>query len=128
MQEDRRFSPRYPFTQSVELRGPEDGARFAARSCDISSVGTSLLMVRDAVVALAQGGTILTAGDRFQLLVPGTLNRSLAGGLRLECRVRYVRRLSHEQYKVGARFIDPSSGQEAGLAALVESAKLRDLR
>ena len=124
MQEDRRISPRYSYTQSVELRGP-DGARFEARSCDISAIGMSLLMTRDVVVALAQGGSILTTGDHFQLLLPGTLNPSLEGGLTLDCRVRHVRRLSREEYQVGAWFLDPTSGQQAGLEALVESARPR---
>lgn len=126
MLQDRRFSPRYSFTQSVELRGP-DGACFAAWTCDISAVGISLLMARNVVVALAHGGKILTAGDRFQLLLPGTLNPSLAGGLKLKCRAMHVRRLSRDEYQVGARFLDPTSGQQAGLAALVETAK-REIR
>ena len=124
MQEDRRISPRYSYTQSLELRGT-DGARFEARSCDISAVGMSLLMARHVVVALAQGGSILTIGDRFQLLLPGTLNPSLDGGLTLNCRVRHVRRLSREEYQVGAWFLDPTPGQRAGLKALVESARPR---
>ena len=119
---ERRLFPRYSFTQSVELRGPR-GARFDARSSDISDVGISLLMSRDAVVALAQGGSILTTGDRFQVLMPGTLNASLEGGLTLECRVRHVRRLSREEYQVGAWFVDPTPGQRTGLAALLDAAK-----
>ena len=124
MQEDRRLSPRYSFVQPLELRGP-DGACFEASSCDISTIGLSLLMARDAVVALAQGGSILTTGDRFQLLLPGTLNSSVEGGLTLQCRVRHVRRLSREKYQVGVWFLDPTSGQQAGIAALVASAKPR---
>jgi hypothetical protein len=127
MQDDRRISPRYSYTQSVELRGL-DGARFEARSSDISAVGMSLLMAREVVVALAQGGSILTTGDRFQLLLPGTLNLSLEGGLTLDCRVRHVRRLSRDEYQVGAWFLDPTSGQQAGLEALVQSAKPRIFR
>ena len=122
MQVDRRFSPRYPFVQTVELHDA-DGARYDARSSDISAVGISLLMARGAVVALAQGGSILTAGDRFQMLLPGTLNASVAGGLTLKCRVRHVRRLSRAEYQVGARFLDPTPGQQAGVAALVDLAK-----
>lgn len=127
MQEDRRISPRYSYAQSVELRGP-DGARFDARSCDISAIGMSLLMTRDVVVAIAQGGSILTTGDHFQLLLPGTLNPSLEGGLTLDCRVRHVRRLSLEEYQVGAWFVEPTSGQQAGVEALVDSARPRVLR
>jgi hypothetical protein len=75
------------------------------------------------VVALAQGGSILTPGDRLRVLLPGTLNPSLEGGLTLECQGRHVRRLSREQYQVGVRFLDPTPGQTAGLEALVQSAK-----
>ena len=85
-------------------------------------------MTREVVVALAQGGSTLTTGDRFLLLVPGTLNSSLEGGMTLACRVRHVRRLSREAYQVGAWFLDPTAGQQAGLAALVESARLKVIR
>ena len=85
----------------------------------------SLLMTRDSVVALAQGGSVLTTGDHFQMLLPGTLNASVAGGLTLECRVRHVRRLSREEYQVGAWFLDPTEGQQAGINALVAAAKPR---
>ena len=82
-------------------------------------------MGREGVVALAQGGSILTTGDQFELLLPGTLNPSLVGGLTLACRVRHVRRLSRDEYQVGAWFLDPTPGQLAGLAALVDAAKPR---
>lgn len=82
-----------------------------------------MFMGHNIVVTLAQGGTILMPGDRFQVLLPGTLNPSLEGGLTLECQVKHVRRLSREKYQVGVRFLDPTPGQTAGLEALVQSAK-----
>ncbi len=124
MHEDRRLFPRYSFTRPAAVRGP-DGALLEARSRDISAVGISLLMARDAVAALAQGGSILTIGDRFQLLLPSTLGSSLEGDLTLKCRATYVRRLSLVEYQVGARFLDPTAGQKTRIALLVESASRR---
>ena len=97
--------------------------QFDVESCDISVAGLGMVMRHDIVVALAQGGSILTPGDRLQVLLPGTLNPSLEGGLTLECQVKHVRRLSREQYQVGVRFLDPTPGQTAGLESLVQSAK-----
>ena len=119
---DRRLFPRYPFERPVTLRDPR-GTEFEVRSCDISVAGMGLLLPHTAVVALAQGGKLLTIGDRCQLVLAGTLNDSPHGGLTLECRVKHVRRLSHDEYQVGVWFADPTSGQKAGLTALVEQAR-----
>jgi len=119
---DRRLISRVSFAQTVELRN-HAGGQFDARSCDISVTGMGLLMTRDTVVALAQGGSILMTGDRFQVLLRGTLNPSLAGGLTLKCRVEYVRRLSRDEYQIGVLFLDPTPGQQAGLVAVVEAAR-----
>lgn len=119
---ERRVFPRFPLERPVELRGP-DGARFDVRSSDISVAGIGLRVSHTMVVALAQGGTILTTGDRFELVLPGTLNASAQGGLTLGCRVKQVRRLSQHEYHVGAWFIDPTPGQKDGLAALVDAAR-----
>ena len=120
--QERRMYPRFTFTQTVELRGP-NGSRFDAESCDISVAGLGMFMRHGVVIALAQGGSILTPGDRLQVLLSGTLNPSLEGGLKLECQVKHVRRLSRYQYQVGVRFLDPTPGQTTGLEALVQSAK-----
>lgn len=120
--QERRLSPRYAYAQPVEL-SDRRGVRYQGRSSDISVTGIGLLLSRNVVVALAQGGSILTTGDRFQLILPGTLNPSSQGGLTLECRVRHVRRLSREEYQVGAWFVDPSAGQKSGIAALAEAAR-----
>lgn len=119
---ERRLSHRYAYTRPVELRDRR-GVRYQGRSCDISVSGIGLLLSRNVVVALAQGGSILTTGDRFRLILSGTLNASSQGGLTLECRVRYVRRLSRDGYEVGVWFVEPSAGQQAGIEALVEDAR-----
>ncbi len=114
--------PRFSYSQEVELRD-HDGVRFDAESCDISIAGMGMFMSRDVAVAMAQGGSVLTPGDRFRVLLPGTLNPSLEGGLTLECQVKHARRLSRDRYQVGVLFLNPSAGQTAGLEALVSSAK-----
>ena len=120
--QERRLSPRYAYSQPVEL-SDRRGVSYQGRSNEISVTGIGLLLSRHVVVALAQGGSILTTGDRFHLILPGSLNPSSQGGLTLECRVTTVRRLSREEYQVGASFVDPSTGQKSGLAALVEAAR-----
>ena len=119
---ERRLSPRYTYTEMVGLLSLK-GERFDARSCDISITGIGLLLTRATVVALAQSGSMLTTGDRFRLVLPGTLNASAQGGLTLNCRARHVRRLSREEYQVGVWFLDPTPGQKAGLVALLEANK-----
>ena len=120
--QERRLYPRYPFEQPVELRGPK-GDRFQARTCDISVAGMGVQLSHAMVVALAQGGMLLTTGDDFRLVLPGTLNDAMKGELTLDCRVKHVRRLSQNDYQVAVRFVDPTAGQRAGLATLVEGAK-----
>jgi hypothetical protein len=120
--QERRLTPRYTYTQPVELRDRR-GVRYQGSSCEISVSGISLLLSRNVVVAMAQGGSLLNTGDRFQLILSGTLNPSTQGGLTLECRVRHVRRLSREEYQVGVWFVEPTTGQMAGIAALIEDAR-----
>lgn len=120
--QERRIFPRFSLERPVELRAP-DGSSFEALSSDISVGGIGLRLSHAAVVALAQGGTILTTGDCFELVLPGTLNASGQGGLTLECRVKHVRRLSRHEFHVGAWFVDPTPGQTDGVAALVDVAR-----
>ena len=125
--QDRRLFPRYSFSSPVELRSRQ-GERLDAQTSEISSVGIGLLMTRTAVVALAQGGSILTIGDEFELIVAGAADPYFGDSLRMDCRVGHVRRLSKDQYLVGARYADPSPAQEAEIAALVERARLKVFR
>jgi len=120
--QESRLTIRYAYSQPVEL-SDRRGVRYQGRSSDISITGIGLYLSRNVVVAMAQGGSVLTTGDRFQLILPGTLNPSSQGGLTLECRVRHVRRLSRDEYQVGVWFVDPSAGQKDGIAALVEAAR-----
>lgn len=117
--QDRRLYPRYTFTRPVELRSPA-GEAFAGESCDISVAGVGLLVARSAVLALAQGGSILTTGDELRLMLMAAGDALSAISLGLDCRVKHVRRLSQEQYMVSALFADLSPEQEAALIALVE--------
>lgn len=71
------------------------------------------------MLALAQGGGILTPGDRLRIVLPGATGAGAE--LSLEGRVRHVRRLSQEQYQVGVWFADLTGSQQAGLAALIDT-------
>ncbi|MGB5614483.1 MAG: PilZ domain-containing protein [Sedimenticolaceae bacterium] len=125
--QDRRLFPRYSFSSPVELRSRQ-GGHFDAQTSEISSVGIGLLMARTTVVALAQGGPTLTTGDQFELIVAGAADPYFGDSLRVGCRVGHVRRLSKEQYLVGALYADPSPAQEAEIAALVERARPKVFR
>ena len=120
--QERRLFPRYPIERSVELLGAQ-GARFQARTSDISATGLGLRLSRAAVLALAQGGTILTTGDDIQLAVARGSSDPWPGELSLNCRVKHVRRLSQDEYLVGVWLIDPSPAQKSGLEALVAEAR-----
>ncbi len=96
-----------------------DGELFDAESSDISVNGIVLQTTRHAVVGLAQGGAILTAGDRVKLrLYPETANNG--NGILLEGRARHVRRLSQDRYLVGVWFDRQTDEGSSGLVDLVE--------
>jgi len=117
--QERRLFPRYPFEQSVLLHGTED-AQLLGRTIDISMAGVGLLLTREAALALAQGGSVLTPGDRFRLTLDTAAKSGKAKPLSLECRVERVRRLSQEEYLAGALFAEPDTSSEEALAALIQ--------
>jgi c-di-GMP-binding flagellar brake protein YcgR len=125
--QERRLFPRYSLSQPVGLLGPL-GERFEARTSEISMTGIGLLMHRDTVVALAQGGSILTAGDRLRVRLPGAADTPFASVLDIDCQVRLVRRLSQDEYIVVVLFTDVDAAQKAALAAIVEEAKASPLK
>lgn len=110
--QERRLFPRYPLSRSVLLQNG-NGDRFAATSSDISEGGIGLLIDRATAVALAQGGAVLTVGDRFDLVFAGPDDDLELAGLLLDCRVRYIRRLSMDRYCVGAMFEDVDAPRAA---------------
>jgi c-di-GMP-binding flagellar brake protein YcgR len=114
--------PRFPLERPVRLDGP-NGDSFVASSCDISAGGAGLLVSREAAVALAQGGSVLTTGDHVRLSLVAADAASAAAGLSLDCRVKHVRRLSQDQYLVGVWFSDQDPAQQAAVTALVEQAR-----
>jgi hypothetical protein len=116
--QERRLYPRVSLDHPVALRGG-NGRRFAARSVDISMAGVGVVVSREAVQALAQGGAVLTAGDSFQV----TLGPEGPGVLCLDCRAQVVRRLSLDQYHVAALFHGLDAGAQSALVALIESAR-----
>lgn len=118
MTTERRLYPRHSLScalRVIDRRGmPHD-----ATSCDVSTVGLSLYMSRADVVALAQGGSILTPGDAFEVYLPTAGMAAEDRPLRLDCRVRHVRRLSLERYLIGVLFADPGETEQARLEALL---------
>jgi hypothetical protein len=116
--QERRLYPRVSLDYPVALRGG-NGRRFAARSVDISMAGVGLLVSREAVQALAQGGAVLTAGDNFQV----TLGSEGPGALCVDCRAQVVRRLSLDQYHVAALFHGLDADAESAVASLIQSAR-----
>lgn len=119
---ERRLTPRYSVEWPVTLHW-QDSETFEVRACDISVTGIGLMVPRNAVVALAQGGSILTPGDRLQVGLAGAADSGAHDRVTLEGRVRHVRRLAHERYQLGIWFADCTPPQQAALDALVEQAR-----
>lgn len=119
--QERRLFPRYPLSRPLVLLGA-DGQRFEATSCDISRGGVGLLIDRATAVALARGGAVLTVGDHFDLVFPEGPGEAAAGTLTLDCRVRFIRRLSMDRYSVGAMFEQVDGPREALLDGLIGDA------
>ena len=117
--QERRLFPRYMFERQVQLRGPR-GETFDARGCDLSIAGIGLQLRRPVVQALAQGGSVLTIGDPFELILSTAGDHARWAGLTLACRVKHVRRLSQEEYLVAAWFSNLDSAQKAALETLLE--------
>lgn len=123
--QERRLFPRYFFAAPLQVRGAS-GAAFEALTTEISLGGIGFVLQRPAVVALAQGGAILTIGDCLH----ASLDAAPAGGagLRLPGCVRSVRRLSHDEYLVALAFEEISPSQREMLAALVGHARTLHLK
>lgn len=119
MQERRTF-PRYAVDWPVTLQR-QGVSPFRGSACDVSGAGMALKASRAAVLALAQGGSVLMPGDRLELEVAagGAMDPALAVG----GRVRNVRRLSREEYQVAVRFEDLDPVQERVLDTLLEQAR-----
>lgn len=123
--QERRLFPRYSFATPLRVWGGV-GDPFDGQSTEISLGGIGFVLHRSAVVALAQGGAILTIGDRLQVSLDAA--PAGGGGLRLPGSVRGVRRLSHDDYQVALTFDEVSPSQRGMLAALVEHARAVHLR
>jgi c-di-GMP-binding flagellar brake protein YcgR len=94
------------------------------QTTDVSLNGMGMLMRRDVVVALAQGGSVLTPGDRFDVVLSPDVSQ--ADGLigpTVPGRVRHVRRLSQHEYQVGVLFEEVDTAQQAALQAMVDLAQ-----
>lgn len=106
--QERRLSARYRYHCRAAVRGAHVGYS-DMEICEVSMTGLTLWVTREVVVALAQGGSILTPGDRIQVLSQGAAVAGRTAEVALSCRVQHVRRLSQDRYQVGTRFevLDP---------------------
>lgn len=115
--------PRYRYKMEVTVCH-NGGTSFAARTSDVSQHGMGLQLGREVVVALAQGGSVLTPGDRFEVVLsPHIASADGVIGPTLLARVRHVRRLSQSDYHVGVWFNDPDASQQAALQAIIDKAQ-----
>ncbi len=96
-----------------------NGERFPAQSHDVSLNSIGLDMMRSAVEGLAHDGAQLAPGDSVLVIVnyADDPSATLAG------RVRFVRRLSQQQFVVGVWFVDPDPIGEVALERLVNRAR-----
>jgi hypothetical protein len=118
---EQRLLPRYPLQRSAEVL--RNGTlRYPAITRDIARGGVGLEVDSHAVAALAQGGTVLTTGDQFDVRlsdVPAADGRMSV--LKIRCQAHFVRRLSQNRYVIGAKFIHFDSPEsEQLLDALVK--------
>lgn len=123
--QERRLCPRYFFATRLQVWGGS-GDPLQAHTTEISLGGIGFVMQHSAVVALAQGGAILTIGDRLQIALDA--GAAGGGGLRLPGSVRGVRRVSRDEYRVAVTFDEVTPSQELVLTALVEHARETHLR
>ena len=88
-----------------------------------------LYLTHDAVLALAQGGNLLTPGDSFDVVLsPNVEDADAIIGPRLGSRVRHVRRLSRNEFLVGIRFNDLDANQQTAVQAVLDRAQGNRLR
>jgi hypothetical protein len=120
---ERRLYPRFAWECEVQLCGGA-GDGFAARSLDLSVAGIGLALSREAVVGLAQRGSILCPGDHLVVVLPPTVATAMAE-LALDCRVKEVRRVALHSYVVGTWFEQLDENARAVLEALVDAARRR---
>jgi hypothetical protein len=120
--EERRLYPRFLFEHDIELSNA-DGAVAGARTNELSVVGVGMIVPRDGVVALAQGGTLLTPGDPLIATLPEPRGPDGRWLTRVACRVKQVRRVSVDRYVVIAWFEDTTDAQQQAIARLLEQAK-----
>jgi hypothetical protein len=98
--------PRFPCRWPVEVEGPH-GERFFAQASEISGGGIGIVVDHVAAVHLAPGGSILSpAAPVVRLLLHPSGTEDAGSDVRLEGRVRHVRRLSQQQYLIGVHFVD----------------------
>lgn len=102
-----RVSCRWP----VEVQGPL-GERFFGQTAEVSGGGVGLLVDAVAAVRLAPGGSILgPAAPVVGVVLHPSGGENAGSDIRLEGRVRHIRRLSQQQYLIGVHFVDPDSAR-----------------
>jgi hypothetical protein len=110
---ERRMFPRFPVRLRAEISQDGD-ASFEAVAIELSRSGLSLETTRETVEVLAQGGSVLTPGDRFRVQLEFGEATGCSGSLKVDCLTSHARRISQARYHIGARF----DGIETGEARL----------
>ena len=114
--------PRYRYNVEVTICREADKG-FSGRTSDVSLSGMGLRLPREVVLALAQGGNLLTPGDRFSIILsPFVESVDAVIGPTIPARVRHVRRLSQHDYHVGVLFENLDEAQQKALEVLVSQA------
>lgn len=112
---ERRLHRRFLMTLDVSVR--RDGADWhAATTCDLSPVAVGLQLTRDIVQSLGSSESNLLPGERITLRFQD--NEADYPDL-FRCRVTQVRRISRDEYIVGAAFETLTTLNEKQLSELL---------
>ena len=115
--ESKRATPRYPCKAPLYIFA--QGGALPSASKDISSNGVSLFVDADTLGVLKRQGQYLNVGDAVQL---SPTQVALPSNL-IECRVRFLRRLSRDNYLLVVRWADDAEAADGPVRKMLEEAQ-----
>lgn len=92
--------------------------RFGARSIDLSARGITMQASRVTVLGLASDGAVLLPGEQLIVRVDAGEDAP-ARIIEMSCRIKNIRRLSHDEYLIGAWLGGSAPMDEQALDGLV---------